>query len=675
MAQRRLAAIMFTDIVDYDSMSREDAKKAFQILRKNQQIHKRVIKKYRGRWLKEMGGGVLASFHSNIDAVICAVTIQKEAGAMDIPLRIGIHQGDVVFEKNDVLGDGVNIASRILNVSDKHGIVISGKVYTDIKNKEGIDTELIGEKALKGVEYPVEVYSVYCRDYTTLDHTLDTGELIRPMHIGRRGIILGIIVIAFLAYALYYFLPKDDLPSEPEESILILPFENYLGSDTLDYLVAGLHDELNSNIGKISALRVLSTTTANTFRNTDKSVTEITSEVGVNTLIKPSIFCTGDSICLRVEVINEEEEEPSWVKEYHEEASQIYNLFNTITKEISDEIDVTLRPQEEMMLAESRTVDPDAYNAYLKGRLNLDMFNPQSFLTAIEEFEKAIEIDPEWAAPYTGIAEVGAYQNQAGWGSRSDNILMIYKNLNKAQELDPNSFYYHYTNAVIAVWTEFDWEQGEKEFKKAIELNPSHVRCRSFYAHLLTILRRTDEAIRQGKIFRELDPNNPFTIGLYGRVLESNEKYTEALASYKEALSIEPGHGFVSFAMMEAYYNAGDFHKWFELWSARVCWEDELKAILEKVFHEQDHIAVIEELLKRHKEYESEDCWMHDSGYFNWYWKLQNYEKAMEYLENDYEENKHNPNLPYFSCNMYYNKMKENPRYITLLKKMNLPVD
>ncbi len=148
MSQRRLAAIMFTDIVGYGSLLKEDEKKAFETLRKSRRIHKRLIKKFKGRWLKEMESGMLASFSSIIDAVMCALSIQKAAEELNIAVRIGIHLGEVIFEKKDVLGDGVNIASRIQNVGSTNGVVISEKVYSDIKNKEGLEVEFMGEQVL-----------------------------------------------------------------------------------------------------------------------------------------------------------------------------------------------------------------------------------------------------------------------------------------------------------------------------------------------------------------------------------------------------------------------------------------------------------------------------------------------------------------------------------------------
>jgi class 3 adenylate cyclase len=155
---------MFTDILGYDSLLKENEKNAFEIRKKNQRIHRRLIKRFNGRWLKEMKSGILVSFSSNIDAVMCAVSIQKATEELNIPIRIGIHQGDVIFEKKDILGDGVNIASRIQSFTETHGIVISDTVYKDIRNKEGLKYKSLGTQALKGVESPVGIYNVNCPD-------------------------------------------------------------------------------------------------------------------------------------------------------------------------------------------------------------------------------------------------------------------------------------------------------------------------------------------------------------------------------------------------------------------------------------------------------------------------------------------------------------------------------
>jgi tetratricopeptide (TPR) repeat protein len=339
---------------------------------------------------------------------------------------------------------------------------------------------------------------------------------------------------------------------------------------------------------------------------------------------------------------------------------------------------VNLTLQEETMLAELMSVDTVAYDAYLKGIAYLDLFSPESWSVAIESFGKAIEIEPDWAAPYAGMAEVGTYMNQIGFGSESDRIRMIYENLIKALELDPNSVESHHINGITAAWVEFDWMKAEKEFLKAIELNPSYERSHSFYAHVLTILRRTDEALYEGKISAELDPENPFTLGLYVVVLVEAEKCQEALFYLEKALSIEPDHYFASLQLRDVYECLGDYDRVFEIWKGYnlpFLEEFGIAELLEKVFQERGWIAVMEEVIRVNEEAWAKDGHQIPMRQAGNYFTVGKYNKAMDYYEMVYENNNHDPSLPFISAKSRYNKMKDNQRYLELLKKMNLPIN
>src|SRR5437867_9889324 len=158
---RQLAAIMFTDIVGYTALMGEDEQKAFDLLRKNRQLQQPLIKQFNGTWIKELGDGVLASFHTVTDAVLCASAIQQSCNNIpDLKLRIGIHQGEVVFEDNDVFGDGVNIASRLQALAPIGGIWISESIYNNIANKKEIKTKFVRVEILKNVKEPVRVYEI-----------------------------------------------------------------------------------------------------------------------------------------------------------------------------------------------------------------------------------------------------------------------------------------------------------------------------------------------------------------------------------------------------------------------------------------------------------------------------------------------------------------------------------
>jgi len=463
------------------------------------------------------------------------------------------------------------------------------------------------------------------------------------------------------------------------QSLAILPFNNFTGDDQLDWVADGMHASLIGDMGKVSGLRVLGQTTSNAYRDTDLTAIDIAKKHNVEAMVESTLTCYGEMVCVQVRVITPyPEEKVIWVEDYMEDKSQILNLYNRVTREIADELKVNLTPQEESILAEARQVDPDAYDAYLKGIAYLDMFDPESWTLAIESFEKAIEIEPEWAAPYAGLAEVGTYMNQVYFGSESDRLRLIYENLNKALELDPNSAEAHHVKAGTAAWVEHDWKKAEKEFLRALEINPSLVRSHSFYAHMLSIQRRTDEALHHGRISQELDPEGPFTLGLYGVVLYEAGKCQEALYYFEKGLSIAPDHPFCAGQLFKAYTCLGDYDRLFEYWKGfyLTLWEEyELTELFEKVFREDGWIAYLEEAIRV-----NEEVWAKDGHLIPWvqaenYLNMGKYDRAVDYFEIYYETNDRDPNLPYISCKSMYDRLKGNPRYLELLKKMNLLID
>ena len=663
---------MFTDIVGYTSLMGTDERKAFDFIKKNRRIHWRLIRKYKGRLLKEMGDGILASFSSSMDAIKCALSIQNAVKELGIPLRIGIHQGDVIFENKDVLGDGVNIASRIEGIADTHGIVISESVFRDLKNKDGLNISPMGEQELKGVESPIRAFKISSDD-TFLDYKIDTGELIRPLGYGRTPIIIGILIVALISYLAIYFIPGMINPkSDMDKSILVLPFDNYIGSDTMEYFVAGMHSALIGDIGKISSLQVKSKTTANAYKDIEKSIPEIAAELDVNVIIEGSVLCLGDTVCLQIKVVSAyPEEQTLWVQDYYEEKSQILQLYNKITKEISEEINVILTPQEEQMLAESRAVDNEAYDAYLKGMYYWEQLTPEGFEKSMEYFNRAMEQDPTWSYPYAAIA--------AWWlGAKQFSIVPpsvanppIYENISKAIEIEPNADFVRYVNALIAVWTEWDWEKGEKEFLMLLESNPNDAFARAYYGHLLMCLRRSDEALEQGKIAMELDPLNPLIQALYSVILLDR-------GDYDEVISITKGinHPLTFYALDLAYSAQGDYEKSFEalIQNLEFSYADSIIFSAQKVYEDQGYKAAIKYFTEVYEERFRTSYVMPTD--LAWIYRpvLNEPEKVLEWLEIGYDMN--DPGMPYISTDVYYfDFIRDDPRYIELLRKMNLPVE
>ncbi|MGD9329457.1 MAG: adenylate/guanylate cyclase domain-containing protein, partial [Cyclobacteriaceae bacterium] len=607
-------------------------------------------------------------------AVMCAVSIQKATEEINIPLRIGIHQGDVIFEKKDVLGDGVNIASRIQGLADSNDIAISERVYDDIKNKEGLTVELLGEHRLKGVKKPTTVYKVSIKDDSLLDFNIDTGELVRPLSFRRSTIVAGIMIIALLAFALYYFLPKIiDPPSEEHESLLVLPFNNYLGTDTVDYIVAGMHSELISDIQKISALNVKSKYTANTFKNANKSIPEIAQELGVNIFVEGAVLCMGDTVCFEAKLIDQREK-VLWTHEYKVERSQILSLYKKVTKDIAERINTNLTPKEEEFLAKTRLVDQEVYDAYLKSFQFLGDASLPSLNKSLENLNFAIEKDPDWAPLYSGLGGVWLTFLHMGHASPSVAVSKIYENLNKALELDPDLSDAHRLSAMVAQLMEWNWEKSEKVFLRALALNPNDAYARIFYAQFLSTMQRPEEARMQGKLAYGLDPLNPMMKCWYGGLLIGIGDCETALAVAEEVVAIDPEHWLANSVIGEAAFQCGNYKRGFE--ADIIC----LKPILEKdiiesiqgIFRDKGLAAATKEISLQLEVYAGNNP-MGPVGMAISYIKWNQFEKVMDWLEKGYEM--HDPQMIYITTHMYhFEPLFDNPRFLDIVEKMNLPL-
>ncbi len=231
--------------------------------------------------------------------------------------------------------------------------------------------------------------------------------------------------------------------AESIQSIAILPFDNFTGNDDFEYYVAGMHSGLIGDLGKISALTVISKTTSSLFKGVDMSIPEIASELNVDAAVEGTISCIGeDSVCIQLRLISAfPVEQQLWVQDYRVPKSQILNFYNNVTKKISEEINIVLTPQEESLLTDAKTVNPEAYDAFLKARHFWDQFTPEALQLAQEYFNLAIELDPDWGSPYAGLAYYWIGMRQYGLVPNSVTIPNIYENLNKAIKLDPNSEY------------------------------------------------------------------------------------------------------------------------------------------------------------------------------------------------------------------------------------------
>lgn len=433
MAQtRQLAAIMFTDIVGYTTLMGDDEQGAIMLLDKNRQIHKSVIETFNGKLIKGLGDGILASFNTASDAVNASVKIMKTCNAeTDFQLRIGIHLGEIIFENEDVFGDGVNIASRIQSVAKPNHIYISEAVYNNISNKKNFATRFVAEERLKNVKETVRIYEV----------VMDEAN-----HVALR--------------------PKNNGHiNDKMKSIAVLPFLNISNDPEQDYFCDGVSEEILNALAHLRNLRVLSRTSSFTLKNKNLDAREIGRTLDVESLLEGSVRKAGNHLRITTKLIKVADGSHVWSERYDREIEDIFSIQEDIAINVATALKGFLTVEEKEIITRPETI-VEAYEYYLKGR---QLFNKLLLSEAKVMYEKAIELDAEYALAYAGLADVNSWFYE--WiGAKQEDLEAAEINSLKALSLAPNLSESHSARGYVLSLAK-KHEEADREFNEAIKLN------------------------------------------------------------------------------------------------------------------------------------------------------------------------------------------------------------
>src|SRR5271168_2931736 len=468
---RELAAIMFSDIVGYTAIMGRDEQLAMRALAAHRELLRSIVPRFNGRQVGEIGDGTLSSFHSAFDAVSCAREIQASlAGDSELRIRIGIHVGDVVFTNNTVLGDGVNIASRIHELAPPGGCCISERVYDEIRNKPEFHVKDLGERRLKNVSRPIRIYQLVVTNLAAQPALARGGSRRVALIAGAGAVILaGIIVVLMRSKS-----PAPAPPSLPAQtaakhtinSIAVLPLDNYSGDPNQEYFADGLTDELTSDLATISALRVISRSSVMRYKGEHRPPTpEIAKALNVDAVVEGSVVRVGDKVRVTAQLIDAPDDRHLWAKSYERDSRDVLALQDEVALAIAREINVELTPQEQTHLARAATVNPEAHEAYLKGRYYLDKQNEEGIKRAIEYFQKAIAADSQFAPAYSGLADAYSY----GFGINLPGTDMEKARVaaQTALRLDESLAEAHSSLGFVKYQYDYDWKGSEHEFQRA----------------------------------------------------------------------------------------------------------------------------------------------------------------------------------------------------------------
>ena len=466
-------------------------------------------------------------------------------------------------------------------------------------------------------------------------------------------------------------------PSEPEKSIAVLPFINDSPDQENTYFINGVMEEILGNLQKIKALRVISRTSVERYRDTKKSVREIAEELGVNYIVEGSAQKYGNAFRLRAQLIAAERESHLWGESFQQKITDVEDIFNIqirIAKSIAEELRAVISPEEKKRIENIPVADLAVYDEYLKARSYVVDGRREALNKALEFLTSGVAKNPGWAPLYAGLAEAWLWIQQNAYEQPSIAGPRIIENLNKALALDPDLAEAHYLSALIAHLVDWDWEKSEKEFLKALAINPNDALSRGLYAQLLMILHRKDEALAQNELALSLDPLNPMMKQLnIGTLLQAGE-YQASLALAEEAVAEDPDNLNLNQMIEIAAYRLKQYDKVLRAVRHVLPFplEEDAYRDIERIYSESGIVAAYEKIVERLEKYaESQPVGFWDMAFR--YLVADQPDESMDWVEKGFE--RHDPLMTYItSPAQYFDRLFGDSRFIAICQKMNLPL-
>jgi TolB-like protein/class 3 adenylate cyclase/Tfp pilus assembly protein PilF len=558
--QRKLAAIMFTDMVGYSTLAQRDDKLAQELLEEHRQLLREIFPRFNGTEIKTIGDAFLIEFNSALEAAQCAIEIQRTLAKRnhDVPterrieIRIGIHIGDVVHRGGDVYGDGVNIASRIEPLAGAGGICVSMDVERQIRNALEARFEKLAPTELKNISVAMDLFRIVL-PWEREPKAAPAETSVRGRSFPASRLVWISVTILAVVGAGWWFAHQSGkqvatsptvsssraAPATDQKSIAVLPFVNLSADKNDEYLSDGMTEELLNVLTKVKGLRVPGRSASFAFKgkNEDDIFRKVGEQLHVNAVLEGSVRKAGDKLRITAQLVNVADGFHLWSETYDGDMKDILAMQSDVAQRVVRALEVQLGVEEARALTKKPTENAEAYRLYLLGRYHFAKFTRIGWTNAIHYFEQALQVDPNYALAYCGLADVYGWaggQIVAGkeaWAKEKELAL-------KALALDPNLADAHLSLGV-ALFSALDFHGSEQELKRAIQLNPNLAPAYDQYGWTFMAAGRFDEAIALGKKALELDPLNPLLNTDFGFFYNWARRYDEGIVQLRRTLELD----------------------------------------------------------------------------------------------------------------------------------------
>jgi adenylate cyclase len=493
--ERRLAAILAADVVSYTRLMQRDEAEVFTRLRGHwKDVFEPEIAAHRGRIFKLMGDGLLAEYASVVDAVECAVDLQRKMAEREtfipddrrIRIRIGVNLGDVIVDADDRLGEGVNIAARLQQLADPGGVVISATVHSHVRNKVDLGFESLGEKRLKNLDEAVTVYRVLfdgagAQSLRPANPTESGGEQLPPEAILRRP------------------------------AVVILPFVNLSGDSTQEYFVDGMTEDLITALAQWRWFPVIARNSAFSFKNRAIDVTQVGRELNARYVLEGSLRRSGDRIRINAQLVDAGNGHHVWASVFDRRLGDVFDLQDEITRAIVVAIEPQIAQAEQQRAARKRPDSLDVWDLSLQALAQIRLGSPSALFEAKRLLKKAITLDA--ASSYArSILALAEFQSVlAGW--TRDPARMLSETLAAAETavaLDEGDWLAHSLLGIASLWVRRAYDKAIKEEELALALNPSASMAYHFLGCALTFDGQAAAAVPKLQAILDIDPRFGF---------------------------------------------------------------------------------------------------------------------------------------------------------------------
>ena len=639
-AHRRLAAIMFTDLVGFTALGQRNESLALSVLDEQRELLRPVFNRHGGREVKTIGDAFLVDFTSALNAVKCAYEIQKTSREFNdslpeerrVLLRIGVHLGDIVESHGDISGDAVNIASRIESLADSGGVCLTRQVYDQVQNKFELALTSLGLKSLKNVTSSIEVYKM---------------------------------VMPWEAPGSVSSIDRD------ARRIVILPFANISPDIADEYFADGMTDELIAVLSKIGSLRVVARTSAMRFKGEKATANRIGQELKVGSLIEGSVRKSKNRVRITVQLVDTQSEEQLWTETYDRDLQDIFSVQSDIAQQVASALELRLGVRENSALLQQQTQNPEAYSLYLKGRNRWNLRSENEINRAIKYFEEAIGRDPGYALAYAGLADCYSILGYYGF-RRSTAVLPRAKELaEKALSLNDSLAEAHASLGEILMQYYFDWKRAGSELDRAIELNPSYATAHFWRATHYMALGRIDESLAQVRKAVELDPLSMIILTNAARDLYLAGRYDESIDQYRRSLQVDHDFPIAHKGLAEVYTQKGMHEEALREIERAILLSERSIFILDDLGYVYACAGKLEEARKVLEDLDglATDQYVSSYGRAVIHAALGEKEIAMAWLEKAYEERSF---LVYIKVDPAFDVLRKEEKFARLLDKMGL---